>query len=243
MFMADFVLVRFVGMWPWGFFFGLGGEAGPLLWRRRVGFRDVEIVVRRSRKWDLPLFVEDDGSGELRGAVKEQWLDEGKEGQVFAERVLPAVSQGWVKHKTSYMMLDKSWDLYFEGMIKAHEIVDGGLNKLDDFKTAVLVHSERLGWLSWEIWREHEDASEDEGTRKLQRIKDKLTLMGKENLFFRWIEVVQSETSQPGPFTVEKQKRAVQKIKDEFVDRGVDFDEFWKDVGGVESMPGMEITG
>jgi len=243
MFMGDFVLVRFVGMWPWGFFLGTQGEASPVGWRRWIGFRDVEIVIRRSRRWDVPLFINEDGSEEPRGAVKEQWLDEGREGKIFAERILPAVEKNWVKNKTSYLMLDKNWDLFFTGMLKAHALCDEGENGVEDFRTAVLVYSERSGWLSWEVWKDHDEGTGDEGTRKLQLIKDKLTLMGKENLFFRWIEVVQSETSQPGPFTADKQKKAVQKIKEEFKEREVDFDDFWADVGGVENMPGMEIMG
>ena len=35
-------------------------------------------------------------------------------------------------------------------------------------------------------------------------IKNNLTALGKENLFFRWIEIVQSETSQTGSFTGER---------------------------------------
>jgi hypothetical protein len=243
MFMGDFVLVRFVGLWPWGFFLGMNGETSPIGWRRSVGFRDVEIVIRRSRRWDVPLFIKEDGSGELRDAVKEQWLDEGREGEIFAKKVLPAVNMNWVKSKTSYLMLDQNWDLFFTGMLRAHELCDEGINGVEDFRTTVLVYSEQSGWLSWEVWKDHGEGSGDEGTKKLQLIKDKLTLMGKENLFFRWIEVVQSETSQIGPFTADKQKKAVQKIKEEFEERGVDFDDFWADVGGVESMPGMEITG
>jgi len=242
MFLGDFVLGRFVGMWPWGFFWGVGGEATPVGWRRWVGFRGVEVVVRRSRKWDGPLFTEENGSGDVRGGVRRQWLEEGKGGKVFEERVLPAVGKIYVKTKTSYLMLDKSWDLFFTGMLKAHALVDEGQNQIEDFKTAVFVYAENLGWLSWEVWKEHDEGSGDEGTKKLQLIKDKLTVMGKENLFFRWIEVVQSETSQPGPFTAERQGKAVQKIRVEFEDRGVAFDDFWADVGGIENMPGMEIT-
>ena len=211
MFVGDFLLFRFVGMWPWDFFLGKGGEASPVGWRRWCTFRDVEIVVRRSRRWDVPLFTkEESGSEEMRGevekrdGVKEEWLQEGMEGKLFKERVLPAVDKRWVKNKTSYQMLDQNWDLYFSGMIEAQAFVNEGKNKTDDFRTSVLVHTEKWGWLIWEVWREQEEGAEDEGTKKLQLIKNKLTAMGKENLFFRWIEIVQSETSQPGPFTVEK---------------------------------------
>ena len=237
MMMGDFVLVRFVGMWPFGFFLGggIGGEEGPVRWRREIGWRDVEVVVRRGRRWERECFGEE--------GVKEEWLREGKEGRVFRERISPAVRKAFVKGKTSYLMLDRDWDLDFGGMIEAHGLVDQGDMKIEDFKTAVLVYSERWGWLVWEVWKEHDEGSEDEGTRKLQLIKDRLTVMGKENLFFRWIEVVQSETSQPGAFTKERQGKAVRKIRAEFEDKGVEFDDFWADVGGVENMPGMEITG
>lgn len=212
MFAGDFLLFRFVGMWPWDFFLGKGGEASPVGWRRWCRFRDVEVVVRRSRRWDVPLFAtersreEEDMRGEVekKEGVKEEWLEEGRQGKLFRERVLPAVDKGWVKSKTSYQMLDQNWDLYFSGMIEAQALVDVGKNKIDDFRTSVLVHSEKSGWLIWEVWREQEEGAGDEGTRKLQLIKNHLTAMGKENLFFRWIEIVQSETSQTGPFTGER---------------------------------------
>ena len=242
MFLGDFILFRFIGMWPWAFFLGQGGLASAVGWRKWVGFRDVEIVIRRSRRWDSALFMKEDGSGDLLGGVKEEWLQQGKEGVVFRERVAPAMEKQWLRSKTSYMMLDKSWDLFFTGMLKAHALVDAGHDKIEDFKAALFAYSESMGWVAWEVWREHDEGEEDEGTRKLQLIKDKFTKMGKENLFFRWIEVVQSETSQTGPFTVEKQKKAIENIREEFVAQNIDFDDFWADVGGVENMPGMEIT-
>ena len=217
MFVGDFFLFRFVGMWPWDFFLGKGGEASPVGWRRWCGFRDVEIVVRRSRRWDVPLFAtekEESGGGDVarevekRDGVREEWLREGKEGKLFSEKVLPAVDKDLVRNKTSYQMLDQNWDLYFSGMIEAQALVDEGKNKVDDFRTSLLVHTEKWGWLIWEVWPEQEEGAEegaeDEGAKKLQLIKNRLTAMGKENMFFRWIEVVQSETSQPGPFTAER---------------------------------------
>lgn len=214
MFVGDFLLFRFVGMWPWEFFLGKGEEASPVGWRRWNGFRDVEVVVRRSRRWDVPLFAKE-GSGEAdtrgkvekRDGVKEEWLQEGQEGKLFKEKVLPAVDREWVRSRTSYQMLDQNWDLYFSGMIEAQALIDDSQNGADDFRTSVLVHAEKWGWLVWELWREHDEGAGDEATEKLQLIKNKLTVMGKEHLFFRWIEIVQSETSQPGPFTVERYVR------------------------------------
>lgn len=39
-----------------------------------------------------------------------------------------------------------------------------------------------------------------------------------------------------------RQKKAVQKIRVEFEERSVEFEDFWESVGGVENMPGMEIA-
>ncbi|MCJ1277431.1 hypothetical protein MMC21_005244 [Puttea exsequens] len=140
-------------------------------------------------------------------------------------------------------MLDQHWDLYFEGMVRAHRLVDAGEMGVESFRNKMLVHSLQWGWLVWEVWRTTELVTEDEGTRKLQAIKDRLTGMGKENLFFRWIEVVQSETNAPGGFTAERREKAVRNVREEFERQGVDFEEFWGEVGGVENMPGMELTG
>ena len=243
MFLSDFILVRFIGMWPWGFFMGMDGEPSPVSWRRILGFRPTEIVIRRSRNWDLPFFMKEDGSEEMSGEMNPMWLQMGKEGSAFQERILPAVHKTFIRNKTSYMMLDKSWELDFGGMLDAHTLVDDARNQIEDFRTAVFVYSKSLGWLTWEVWREHEEGSGEEGTKKLQLIKDTLTAIGKENLFFRLIEVIQSETSQPGPFTSERQKKAIKKIEAEFQDQNAPFDEFWAGVGGIESMPGLEIIG
>ena len=255
MFLGDFLLLRFVGMWPWGFFLGWRGEASPIGWRRWVGFRGCEIVIRRSRRiWDRDIFRigerdeegdrdEKEGMEEGNEGVKSTFLLEGKQGMVWRERVEPAVERRLLQGKSAYALMDKSWELDFSGMIKAHDMVDKEEMGTEAFRTAVWVCSEEWGWVGVEVWREHDSGEGDEGTRKLQGIKDGLTRMGKENLFFRVVEVVQSETSQPGPFTKEKQKKAVRSIREEFDRQNVDFDAFWDGVGGVESMPGLETTG
>ena len=248
MFLGDFILLRFVGVWPWDFFLGMGifsneAEASPVAWRRSVHFRDTEIIIRRSRRWDSPIFYKENISGTDTVNAIEEVLAQGSESKVFQERIVPAVEKQWVKQKTGYQMLDKSWDLYFSGMIEAHALVDGDENDIDDFRTRLLVYTERWGWLVWEIWRDHEEGSDIEGSKRLQSIKDALTAMRKENLFFRSIEIIQNETSQSGPVTSEKRDNAVRRIREEFEDQDVDFDEFWSAVGGIESMPGLEVSG
>ena len=255
MFLGDFLLLRFVGMWPWGFFLGWRGEASPVGWRRWVGFRGCEIVVRRSRRiWDRDMFRTGERDEERdrdkkeemeegNEGVKSTFLLEGKQGMVWRERVEPAVERRLLQGKTAYALMDKSWELDFSGMIKAHDMVDKDEIGIEPFKTAVWGCSVFGGGVGVEVWREHESGEVYEGTIKLLGIKNGLTRMGKENLFFRVVEVVQSETSQPGPFTKEKQKKAVRSIREEFDRQNVDFDAFWDGVGGVESMPGLETTG
>ena len=247
MFLGDFTLFRFIGMWPWDFFLGrefLGkeGEASPVAWRRAVGFRDCEIIVRRSRRWDHSIFYKENITGTGTVSAIEEFLEQGVQGKPFQERIIPATDRKWVKQKSGYQMLDKSWDLYFLGMIEAHGLVEDAVNKLEDFKTGVFVYTARWGWLTWQVWKEDAESFDSESTGKLQAIKNGLTSVGKENLFFRSIEIIQSETSQAGPFTEDKRHKAIQKIKDEFDEQDVDFDEFWAKVGGIQSMPGLDRT-
>ena len=247
MFLGDFILLRFIGMWPIEFFLGRGffsedgWEAGPVTWRRAVSFRDTEIVVRRSRRWDREIFYKEKPGSEDTQNFVEETLKDSNEGQILQEKLLPAVNSQFVQQKTGYQMLDKTWDLYFSGMIEANALVDDTTIGIEAFKTTVFIYTERWGWLAWQVWKEQDgDASGD--SQKLQNIKNTLTTMGKENLFFRTIEIIQAETSLPGAFTADRRRRAIDKIKEEFEEQAVDFEEFWDSVGGIESIPGLETT-
>ncbi|KAF3359428.1 hypothetical protein VdG1_05181 [Verticillium dahliae VDG1] len=65
--------------------------------------------------------------------------------------------------------------------------------------------------------------------------RDALAAVGKEDLFFRWIEIVQYESTQPGGFGPERQVDAAKKIRDLFSNEGIDFDEFWKESVGEDA--------
>jgi hypothetical protein len=222
-FMLDLFLVRFVGAWPYDFLFAR--PASACAWRMALGFQVQEIAVRRSRRWDQTL--------------KKGWITEDADKGVYKERIMPAIERRWIREKSAYMMMDKNWDLDFHCMIQAHYLVTEKKLSLDDFQKQVWVYHDDYGWLVWPVWRLDEGA-EDEGRKKIVAMKDRLTAMGKENLFFRWIELIQFESSQPGGFNAERQQEAMRKAKDMFEEQGVDFDQFWKDVGGMENMPGME---
>ena len=223
-FLLDFAMARFVAPWPYDFFFR--PRDNPTLWRARVGFREAEIAVRKSRRWDKNL--------------PSNWIDEEAEGAVYAERIMPAIDRRWVRAKTAYLMLDKNWDLDWRAMVTAHALVDAGDNRLQDFEKTVLVHTEEHGWLAWELWKLDQSDADDEGRQKIVALKEKLGAMGKEALFFRWIEILQFETSQPGGFTPERQAKAMHETRQLFAQHDVNFDQFWADVGGGATLPGMQ---
>ena len=223
MLFMDWALARF--MVPWPLDFVMRTPESPLSWRWKLGFQGEEVVVRKSRKWDEDL--------------KDDWLAEDTDGLVYQERIMPAINRTWVQTKTGYLMMDRSWDLDFGAMIAADDLVKKGKTTLADFQKTVIVYSEAHGWLVWPVWK-LDEGHEEEGRKKIVLFKDKLTGMGKENLFFRWIELIQYETSQPGGFTPERQADAMKKAEELFVSQGVNFEQFWAEVGGTEGLPGME---
>ena len=222
-FMLDFFLVTLVAPWPRDFFIG---SASPFSFRMKLGFHDKEIVVRRSRKWDTQL--------------PKDWLEQESSGEVYRERIMPSISREWVDRKTSFLMQDKSWDLDYAAMMKAHGFVQDGKYKLEDFEKTVIVHTEEFGWLIWQVWK-LDEVAQDDGRKKIVLFKDKLTVMGKESLFFRWIELIQYESSGEDGFTKQKQEHAVVQARELFESQGVDFDKFWDEIGGKEGFPGLDV--
>jgi hypothetical protein len=233
-FFLDYLLVTIVAKWPISFF--LEGPQNPVSWRWNIRFRDEEVVVRISRKWD---------GGDLVSGIKR-----GGESPFFKTRVLPALD-GEFMLKTGYVMMNDSWDLNFGAMVNATTLVDKKDLKLEDLDRRVFV------WVPvpsgdgvWAVWNEkaQEDAVLDikreiqeepveasEGRQKILQIQNKLQEMGKEDLFFRWVEMIQYESTRPGGFTKERQMEAGLKVQALFEEHGVDFEEFEKSVGGIQS--------
>ncbi|KAF2148202.1 hypothetical protein K461DRAFT_232597 [Myriangium duriaei CBS 260.36] len=223
-FMLDFVLVRFVAAWPYSFF--LESPCSPVGWRWRVGFRDNEIVVRESRRW---------GGKELLGGVKT-----GQDSPFFKTRLLPAIDRRWIREKSGYMMMNSDWDLDFYAMVMANRFVSLKELTLNDFEKTVLAHKEGMGWVAWRVHELDKSGDEEEQRKKIVMLKDKLTAMGKESLFFRWIEIVQYESGKPGEFDRKRQEQTMEIIKSEFEKQGVDFEKLAQEVGGIEGTPGMQ---
>ncbi|OJD39974.1 uncharacterized protein BKCO1_200092 [Diplodia corticola] len=233
LFLGDYALVFVLGSWPWNFFVGNGpqGDTGnPCAWRWAIGgFREREIYIRESRGW---------GVKELLGEEGEMAASE--ESPLFKMRILPAIDRRFIREKTGSLMVDANWDLDYEAMARAHRAVDKGEIAEQKFEKSVWVYGgEPVGWCVWEVYRLDGDGAEAEGRKKIVAFKDRLTALGKESLFFRWIELIQYESSQPGGFTPARQQDAVNKAKELFEMQGVDFERFIDDVGGLDGIPGL----
>jgi hypothetical protein len=230
-FLFDWLLFTIVGPWPWTFFLESGGN--PVSWRINTGFRDNEVYVRRSRGW---------GAKDLLGEAEGASGKAGGDSPFFKTRILPAVDMTRLREKTGYLLMDANFDLDFGAMIAATQFVDQKTLSTEDLRTNVIVWvgSETKGqWAVWNCGRLDEGA-ETEARQKIVLFKDRLTALGKESLFFKWVELVQFESSAPGGFTTERQSATAEKAKKLFEDEGVDFDTFIQDIGGLDGMPGMD---
>jgi hypothetical protein len=212
-FLLDFSLIIFIWPWPVEFCFGQA-HGSPVKWRLRIGFRDKEIYVRRSRAWDR-------GLGDFLGNPKSQ--------NALTAEVRKATSTTWLNDKTGYLTMNGEWDLDWAAMVHVTSLLDKKELSLETFRQAVvLLYHEMYGWLSLDL-TSGQDSAQEERRRQVFLFKDALTAIGKEDLFFRWIEIVQFEASQPGGLPVEKQEALAQRIRDLFAAESIDFDQFWKD--------------
>ncbi|KKK24009.1 hypothetical protein P175DRAFT_0500300 [Aspergillus ochraceoroseus IBT 24754] len=216
----DYFLVTLFLSWPIRFYYG------PVKWRRKIGFRNHEIIVRCSQ------------SRLSNSLERNRWIRENEE---MRDKIVAAVTPDRIR-KTGYLLVDADWDLDYNAMIMAHQLVDstrdGSGLPLDEFRTAVLVNTDTDGWLIWHVGDEN---TEEGRTRSKQRdqilaFKEKLTEMGKEELFFRWVELIQYESTRPGGFTPERQESAMIQAKQLFEEADVDFARFWQEVGGMEGF-------
>ncbi|KAH7380105.1 hypothetical protein BKA66DRAFT_420180 [Pyrenochaeta sp. MPI-SDFR-AT-0127] len=229
-FMVDWILFRVVGPWPWGFFMESPGN--PVSWRWTVGFRDEEVYVRMSREW---------GAKDLLGAAEGSSGKAGKESPFFKTRILPAVDANRLREKTGYLLMDGDFDLDFYGMIAATQLLDKKDIRKEHLRKSVFVFVGEENSGQWAVWdcSKLDEGSETEARNKVIEFKDRLTAMGKENLFFKWVELIQYESNAPGGFTPERQVAAAEKAKKMFEEQGVDWEAFSKEIGGLDGMPGM----
>lgn len=177
-------------------------------------------MVRVSRHW---------GAEDLMQGVKQ-----GEENAFFKTRILPAINVGFMQ-KTGYLMMNESWDLDFELMLDAHELVKRGEVRLVEMDRVVLAYLEGVGWLTWK-WEGPGDVIEGR-RKKVVAFKEKLTSLGKESLFWSWTEIVEEERDADGGFTAESQVKVAERVKREFEKNGVDFEEIVRSIGGLDEVP------
>lgn len=218
--LIDYFLVTLFLTWPIHFLLG------PVRWRRAVGFQDREIIVRRSRRsWSRKL-------------ERNKWI---RDNDAMRDKIVAAVTPERIG-KTGYLLVDADWNLDYRAMVHAHGLVDrihkGDGVQLDEFRTAVLVHTDADGWLIWRVADENSPAGLQKSAQRDQILafKEKLSGMGKEDLFFRWVEMIQWESTRPGGFTPERQQSAMVQAKQMFEEENVDFSAFWDDLGGMQGM-------
>lgn len=230
--MVDYFIFVIIGSWPREFVFGSKALrfTGPLQWRRALGFQETEIIVRRGRRWDTPLLVT--GIPEVTKTWK---VDE----ELTINVKVEAAMRTTYLAKTGYLLLDKDWDLDFRAILDAHKLVEQGSLRLEDLDNLALVYYQK----HWLIWRVHEapvisarDAASDS---VLEKFRSKLAEVGAEDVFYRWIEIVQYETSRAGGFSEGRQAEAMQELRTLVKDRGVDYAQFWEDIGGKAGLPGL----
>ncbi|KAL3477576.1 hypothetical protein BJX99DRAFT_226174 [Aspergillus californicus] len=226
----DYFLFMTFLPWPIRFY------RGPGQLRRKIGYQNNEIIVRRSQP-SLSQTLE-----------RNRWITE-DEG--MRDKIVAAVTPDRLR-KTGYLLNDQYWDLDYAVMIKAHELLDNTTGSKDsksiplsEFRTAVLVNTDTDGWL---IWHVGDEDTEEGRVRTKQRdqilaFKEKLSDMGHEALFFRWVELIQYESTQTGGFTAERQQSAMIQAKAMFEAAGVDFTQFWQEVGGMEGFGPLDGEG
>ena len=79
-------------------------------------------------------------------------------------------------------------------------------------------------------------AQDFERRKKVVLFKEQLTKMGKESLFFAWMNIVEEERDADGGFTAAGQVKVAERVQHEFEKNGVDFDELTRNVGGLEEL-------
>ena len=233
--LIDYALFALLGSWPREFLFGGRASrfAGPVEWRWTLGFRDTEVVVRRGRKWDVPLLVNKE-----REEEKERvWT--GDEMIELKYKVGPAMMPSYL-NKTGYLLLDKDFDLDFRGILDAYRLaeVDPPRLKLEEIDGLVFV----CYGGQWLMWRPNAKPEEAEEDPKVENFKQKLMELKCQDIFYRWIEIVQFETNQSGGFTKAKQKGAMEELKRLLKAKRVDFETMLADVGGKEGVPGLDLN-
>ena len=153
-FAIDYFLVWHVAPWPLSFFAERGG--GPVYWRfwamrgsggmdtpdkkkkkkKKESFRDMEVVVRRSRGWGVdelrqsPVAAastsKSTSKSKSTARITQKPTIQGSASPYFHTRIAPVVDRTYLRTTTGYMMMGRYWDLDFGAMSRVVRMLDGG---------------------------------------------------------------------------------------------------------------------
>lgn len=238
---VDYALFALLGRWPWEFVFGSKQtrHVSACGWKRAVGFsREKEPIVRRGRYWDNPLYQKDK-ERQLQGKP-EQALTKEEELAIYTKCL--DGSRTFHTSKNALSLLDKDWDLDYHAMIDVAELLDAAKIALDDIDHVAL-----LPWQDkWYMWYPNKasDSGQDlkvikKQDEQLESFKAELVKIDCEDVFYRWIEIVQYETSLPSGFTSAKKEEAEAEFKKMLKARNKNVEQFLSNIGGVSAIPGL----
>ena len=248
------ILARYVAEWPLLFFWGGGSEGGSedpgigcMGCRLRIGFPPAgkEVIVRRSRRWasDIVAVRSTLLSGISNHEAGKQ--EEQETGMKTLAIIKTATAKPRLRSKSGMSLIDSEWDLYYSGIVAAHSLTSETSQwaELEKAGPVICVFDPACeAWRVWRPWDDDDSNQEEEGGSKLRLFKDLLTAMGREGLFFRWVELMQYETHSEGAFTEARREKAIAASRTLFAGVGVNWDEVIDGIGGLDGLPGMEIT-
>ncbi|KAK5940124.1 hypothetical protein PMZ80_007542 [Knufia obscura] len=237
----DYAIFGLLGRWPYEFLFGnkYGRYMGCAGWKWEVGFnRSKEPVVRRGRTWDIPIF-QDEEQRKNQGKPETSWT---KEEELAVYTKCTDALRRTQTSKNALSLLDRDWDLDYNAMVDTTELVDQAKINLEDIDHVALVPWQDQ-WYSWYPHRVktadgHVEPVEEKDER-LESFKKHLIGLNCEDVFYRWIEIVQYETSQPARFTATKREEAEQELRRMLRSRKKNDEAFIQAVGGLQNVPGL----
>lgn len=240
---ADYVLFGLLGRWPWEFLFGdrHGRYVGTAGWKWNVGFsRKLEPIIRRGRKWDAPIFASEK-ERKKQGKPEKSWT---KEEELIVYTKCSEALKKMLTSKNALTLLDRDWDLDYCAMVDATELLDKNTIQFTDIDHVVLLYWNGR-WYCWYPNRTGSKGSEVNGEHdiKLEQFKKKLIELGCEDVFYRWIEIIQYETNQSGTLPAKKRVEAEQELRRMLKDRKKDDEAFFESIGGPSGVPGLEAHG
>ncbi|KAF2457703.1 hypothetical protein BDY21DRAFT_342565 [Lineolata rhizophorae] len=261
---CDLVLVTAAWKWVVGAF-----VSGPGYWRWKLGgVKEREVVVRMAKTLKSDDVLKDlKEEEEAEQKPKQLGTGVGTEKRdarsvSSSKDIVPrGLSPSYLRSKTGYLMQDREWALDFPAMVTAHLLLDSSAVSPTEFGPRVWAYcGEAHGWCVWDVGnvaapsskvasndtsiasRRREEIEED-ARRKMRQFETRVSAIGHEDLFFRWLEVLHYESSRPGANSwapQEKKDNLLSSAKELFTDHGVDFEQFVAGLeGGISGVPGL----